>query len=350
MYLRQVFSLDPYRFPLHLMRELVSTLHARDQHYIVMVDPAVAYQDYDPFNNGVDADAFLKYSNGSVYKGVVWPGVTAFPDWFNPSTQGYWSGEFANFFNAETGVDIDALWIDMNEASNFCSWPCLDPTAEATSAGDPPRPPAVRLGAPRPIKGFPADFQPQCKAVITFNTNATTSFGENIVVLGNVPTLGGNDISNAVGLSANNYPIWSAAIDVPANTKITYQYVRTEKDGSYVYEKTNHTIMSGPCNSTDQTTHDTITTTTPSTASKLRRATLDAYGAPLARRQASGESVGLPGRSLIDPPYTIGNEAGSISNKTIFTDIEHYGGWVEYDTHNLYVRSSSTPELCDHTS
>lgn len=39
---RRVFTLDPLRFPTHKMRELVSYLHAHDQHYIVMVDPAVS--------------------------------------------------------------------------------------------------------------------------------------------------------------------------------------------------------------------------------------------------------------------------------------------------------------------
>ncbi|THC95691.1 hypothetical protein EYZ11_004813 [Aspergillus tanneri] len=29
-------------------------------------------------------------------------------------------------FNADSGVDIDALWIDLNEASNFCPYPCND--------------------------------------------------------------------------------------------------------------------------------------------------------------------------------------------------------------------------------
>ena len=72
MYLRRVFTLDPDRFPLDLMQQLVSTLHDRQQHYIVMVDPAVAYQNYPAFNNGVQDDAFLKVANGSVYKGVVW--------------------------------------------------------------------------------------------------------------------------------------------------------------------------------------------------------------------------------------------------------------------------------------
>lgn len=78
MHLRWVFTLDEDRFPIELMRQLVSTLHSRQQHYVVMVDPAVAYQDYDAFNNGVEQDVFMVQGNGSIYKGIVWPGVTAF--------------------------------------------------------------------------------------------------------------------------------------------------------------------------------------------------------------------------------------------------------------------------------
>lgn len=39
---RRIFTLDPERFPLKKMRGLVSHLHDHDQHYIVMVDPAVS--------------------------------------------------------------------------------------------------------------------------------------------------------------------------------------------------------------------------------------------------------------------------------------------------------------------
>lgn len=271
-----------------------------------------------------------------MYKGVVWPGVTAFPDWFAPGTQGYWNGEFDSFFNADTGVNIDALWIDMNEASNFCHYPCSDPEAFAASAGDPPKPPAIRLGAPRPIPGFPADFQPECKAEVTFNVNASTNFGENIYVYGSAITIGAGDISNAVALSADTYPIWSATIDMPINTVVSYSYVRAEEDGSYVYEAMNRTLTTGPCNSTNQSTHDTITTTSPTTSSKLKRAIGMAHGAPLEKRQSSGDQTGLPDRNLIDPPYTINDVAGSISNLTLDTDLVHYGGWKEYDTHNIY--------------
>ena len=68
MDLRKVFTLDPERFPLEKVQELVTHLHDNDQHYVMMVDPAVAYQDYPGFNNGADVGAFM-LNNGSVYQG-----------------------------------------------------------------------------------------------------------------------------------------------------------------------------------------------------------------------------------------------------------------------------------------
>lgn len=87
-------------------------------------DPATAYQpggNYGAFNDGVDQDIFMKISNGSLNVGVVWPGPAVFPDWFHSGSQNYWTGQFQSFFSAESGVDIDYLWIDMNEVSPVSS-------------------------------------------------------------------------------------------------------------------------------------------------------------------------------------------------------------------------------------
>jgi alpha-glucosidase len=95
-----------------------------------------------------------------VWQGVVWPGVTAFPDWFSQDISAYWTNEFALFFNPESGVDIDAVWLDMNEPSNFaCNFPCDNPYQQAKINGFPPSPPALRTW-PRPLPGWPCDFQP----------------------------------------------------------------------------------------------------------------------------------------------------------------------------------------------
>ncbi|KAI1908859.1 hypothetical protein LOZ12_005095 [Ophidiomyces ophidiicola] len=156
---RRVFTLDPERFSLKKMRVLVNHLHESNQRYIVMVDPAISYSDNGAFKRGSDKDIFLKSSNGTIYKGVVWPGVAAYPDWFHPRSQKYWNGEIDLFFDADIGVNVDGLWIDMNEAANFCDWPCDDPEGWARRNNIPPEPPEVRPN-PRPLPSFPPVFQP----------------------------------------------------------------------------------------------------------------------------------------------------------------------------------------------
>jgi alpha-glucosidase len=63
------------------------------------------------------------------------------------------------FFNKDNGVDIDALWIDLNEPSNFpCYFPCENP--DEVAIGFTPEPPPVRT-PPRALPGFPCEFQPE---------------------------------------------------------------------------------------------------------------------------------------------------------------------------------------------
>ncbi|KAF7953317.1 hypothetical protein EAE96_006528 [Botrytis aclada] len=155
---RKTFTLDPERFPIDMMQDINHYLHNHDQKQILMVDPAVAYQNNPAYDRGAVDDIFLKRDNGSFWLGVVWPGVTVFPDWFSRNVVSWWNNEFSTFFDPATGVDIDGLWIDMNEPSNFpCYFPCDNPYASAV--GFPPDPPAVRT-PPRSLPGFPCAFQP----------------------------------------------------------------------------------------------------------------------------------------------------------------------------------------------
>jgi alpha-glucosidase len=182
----KVFTLDPTNFPLEKMRDFVDQLHQNQQHFIVMVDPAVAYQDYSSFNRGKDAGIFLLNTTDQIYQGIVWPGLTAFPDWFSGNIQQYWnkSVEQAStlsilngilltplYFTANSPISLmlrkastlthcksfwgeeDRLcrclalffavpqtsadlfrWIDMNEPSNFCDYPCINPQMEVQNA------------------------------------------------------------------------------------------------------------------------------------------------------------------------------------------------------------------------
>lgn len=145
MYKRWTFTNDPEYFPTAKMHQITDYLHNHNQQYIVMIDPAVAYQpnqNYGAFDRGVQDGVFLKFPNGTLFQGVVWPGPTVFPDWFHPKAAQYWTGEMQRFFDPKTGIDIDGLWIDMNEAANFCDFPCADPAGAAAAAGNPPARPA----------------------------------------------------------------------------------------------------------------------------------------------------------------------------------------------------------------
>lgn len=52
-----------------------------------------------------------------MFQGVVWPGPTVFPDWFAANATSYWTDELKRFFDRDNGIDVDGVWIDMNEAS-----------------------------------------------------------------------------------------------------------------------------------------------------------------------------------------------------------------------------------------
>lgn len=161
MHLREDFTTDPDRFPVPKMRELVSTLHERDQRYVLILDPGVHAVDYHTYNKGHEMNVFHKAADGTDLLGVQWPGEVAWPDWFHPNTSKWWTDEILAAFDADTGINLDGIWVDMNEASNFCPDQYCNSRQKAIDDGIPPKPgnpPRPNTG--RPIPGFPSSFQP----------------------------------------------------------------------------------------------------------------------------------------------------------------------------------------------
>lgn len=119
---RKDFTFDSIKFPQVEMIELSKTLHKNGQSYVVMVDPAIAVdQAYGPYARGHELDAFVKNADGSEFKGQVWPGYTVFPDWWHPNASSYWEKEITDWMKL---LDLDGIWIDMNEPSSFCLGSC----------------------------------------------------------------------------------------------------------------------------------------------------------------------------------------------------------------------------------
>ncbi|RPD56306.1 hypothetical protein L226DRAFT_469159 [Lentinus tigrinus ALCF2SS1-7] len=121
------FTTDPVSFPADEVRAFIAELTANHQHYIPIVDAAIAKlvndsDVYDPYTRGTDLDVFIKNPNGTEYLGQVWPGYTVFPDWFSNQTQAYWAEALRNW--SDLGVNYSGIWLDMNEASSFCIGSC----------------------------------------------------------------------------------------------------------------------------------------------------------------------------------------------------------------------------------
>ncbi|OGM44114.1 putative lysosomal alpha-glucosidase [Aspergillus bombycis] len=272
---RRIFTIDPERFPAHLYKDLVDTVHARDQHYIVMVDPAVYYKESNPaLDAGLKYDTFIKDKNGSALQGVVWAGPSYFPDWFHPDSQQYWTEQFLEFFDGTNGPDIDALWIDMNEPANFYNrpYPGNNTTPEnfAEVDGDPPAAPPVRDGPDAPIPGFPASLQPNWVSSDATEKRDTTA--------------------------------------VVQRQRSRSRSRRNLGAGHWRSPKGHHDKNAGW-----------------------------QHGRKTGSGCGPDECKGLPNRELIRPPYMIQNGAGpTLADSTADTDVVQSGGYVQYDTHNLY--------------
>ncbi|PIL31197.1 hypothetical protein GSI_05895 [Ganoderma sinense ZZ0214-1] len=72
--------------------------------------------------------------------------------------------------------------------------------------------------------------------VVNFAETATTTFGENIFVVGSISQLGNWDPASAIALSAASYPVWTVSVTIPAGTSFEYKFIRKETDGSVVWE------------------------------------------------------------------------------------------------------------------
>jgi alpha-glucosidase len=50
----------------------------------------------------------------------------------------FWTNEIQLFFNSSSGVEVDGLWIDINEPASFYDYPFNDPSEQTAGQGLPP--------------------------------------------------------------------------------------------------------------------------------------------------------------------------------------------------------------------
>jgi len=89
-----------------------------------------------------------------------------------------------------------------------------------------------------------------CAPRVTVNfkvDNATTVFGQNIYVVGDVPELGGWDPAKAPKMTPCNYPSWCASIQLPASAALQFKFVRRDP---VTWESGNNRTFTTPASGT----------------------------------------------------------------------------------------------------
>ncbi|KAH8986763.1 glycoside hydrolase [Lactarius hatsudake] len=91
---------------------------------------------------------------------------------------------------------------------------------------------AVHVGALGNGTSIPKTAQ---QVSVLFHTNVTTTYGENVFVVGSMPQLGNWDPSNAIPLDPTNYPMWAATTYLPSNTTFQFKFIRKVSNGTVVW-------------------------------------------------------------------------------------------------------------------
>lgn len=96
--------------------KMVGQLKEMGFNVVVICDPGIKVEDgYKAYEEGIRDDVFIKYPDGTNYKGQVWPGWCHFPDFTNPKARKWWRDHIEEY----TKIGVKGLWNDMNEIATW---------------------------------------------------------------------------------------------------------------------------------------------------------------------------------------------------------------------------------------
>jgi alpha-glucosidase len=97
-------------------KALIDELKSKGFEVVVMCDPGIKTEaGYEPYEDGLKQDVFIKYPDGTAYTGQVWPGWCHFPDFTKPAARAWWKDKFKGY----TSLGIHGYWNDMNEIATW---------------------------------------------------------------------------------------------------------------------------------------------------------------------------------------------------------------------------------------
>ncbi|MFY9554837.1 MAG: glycoside hydrolase family 31 protein [Blastocatellia bacterium] len=110
----RVFTWNGERFPDAAL--LARDLAEAGVRLVVIVDPGVKVdENYSVYQEGQARSHFCQDADGDEFRGRVWPGVCAFPDFLDPEVRAWFGSLYGNYLDE----GISGFWNDMNEPSVF---------------------------------------------------------------------------------------------------------------------------------------------------------------------------------------------------------------------------------------
>jgi alpha-glucosidase len=110
----RIFTWNKEAFP--DMKGMIDELHAMGMKLVIILDPGIKVDEgYVGHDSGIEQDVFIKYPDGKLAAGVVWPGLCYFPDFSDEKAHQWWTEQLRPLLEA----GVDGLWNDMNEPLLF---------------------------------------------------------------------------------------------------------------------------------------------------------------------------------------------------------------------------------------
>ncbi len=111
----RVFTWDREAFP--DPAGLLADLRREGFTGVVIVDPGVKADDpdYPVAQDGAEHDVFVKYPDGTPFRGEVWPGICYFPDFTREDVRRWWG----DWHRGLLDDGVAGVWCDMNEPAVF---------------------------------------------------------------------------------------------------------------------------------------------------------------------------------------------------------------------------------------
>ncbi|WP_409978507.1 alpha-amylase [Anoxybacteroides amylolyticum] len=82
---------------------------------------------------------------------------------------------------------------------------------------------------------------------ITFTVNnATTVWGQNVYVVGNISQLGNWDPVNAVQMTPSSYPTWVVTVPLPQSQNIQFKFIKKDGSGNVIWENISNRTYTVP--------------------------------------------------------------------------------------------------------